>query len=68
MIKITNGSIEREVTKGAFDNLYSKMGFKVVEKKVISKPEVAKNDKEEDAKESVKDVKESVKDSKHSSK
>lgn len=57
MVKITNGSIEREVTKGAFKNLYSKMGFEIAEKKVISKPEVAKNIKKEDAEESEKDSK-----------
>lgn len=57
MIKITNGSIEREVTKGAFDNLYSKMGFSIVQNKVISKPEVAKTIEKEDAKESEKDSK-----------
>jgi len=62
MVKITDGSIEREVTKGAFDNLYSKMGFELVSKpkdKVISKTEVILEDKKEKegAKESVKDSK-----------
>lgn len=54
MIKITDGSVEREVTKGAFDNLYSKMGYEVVQKKVVSKPEVTKIVEKEDAKEPVK--------------
>ena len=66
MVRITDGNIEREVTKGAFDNLYSKMGFKIVSKpkdKVISKTEVILEDKEEKE-----DAKESVKDSKRSSK
>ena len=63
MVKITNGSIEREVTKGAFENLYSKMGFSIVEEKVSSKPEVTKNIEKEEKE----DAKESVKDSKHSS-
>jgi hypothetical protein len=57
MIKITNGSVEREVTKGAFENLYSKLGFEIADKKVISKPEVAKEIEKEDAKESEKDSK-----------
>lgn len=61
MIKITNGSVEREVTKGAFENLYSKIGFEIAEKKVISKPEVAKNIEKEDANESFKDSKRSSK-------
>lgn len=64
MVRITNGSVEREVTKGAFENLYSKMGFSIVEKKTISKPEVVKEVKEE--KEEI--AKESEKDSKRSSK
>lgn len=64
MVKITNGSVEREVTKGAFENLYSKMGFSIVEKKTISKPEVVKEEK----KENEEPVKESEKESKRSSK
>ena len=63
MIKITNGSVERVVTKGAFENLYSKMGFSIVGEKVISKPEVTKDIKKEEKE----DAKESVKDSKHPS-
>ena len=65
MIRITNGSVEREVTKGAFENLYSKIGFEIADKKTILKPEVSKDiNKEEEKKE---DAKESFKDSKHSS-
>lgn len=61
MIKITDGSVEREVTQGAFDNLYSKMGFSIVIDKVISKPEITKEAKKEDVKESPKDSKRSSK-------
>lgn len=67
MIKITNGSVEREVTKGAFENLYSKLGFKIATKKVISEPEVTKNVEKfekvvkEDAEKSKKDFKNSSK-------
>ena len=68
MIKITNGSIERDVTKGAFENLYKKMGFVIANEKVSSKPEVTKNIEKEDAKESKDDSKESKDDSKESEK
>lgn len=66
MVKITDGCVEREVTKGAFENLYSKMGFTIVTKtndKVISKKEVILENKgnKEGAKESVKDSKRSSK-------
>lgn len=64
MIKITNGSVEREVTKGAFENYFSKLGFELAEKKAISKPEVVneiKEETEEIAKESEKDSKRSSK-------
>ena len=67
MVKITNGSVEREVTKGAFDNLYSKMGFEIVQPKVSSKPEVTKNKENKENKEN-EDAKESDKDSKRPSK
>lgn len=67
MVRITDGSVEREVTKGAFDNLYSKMGFTLVQNKtvskkeeteeVVSKPEVTEKVEKEYAKESFKDSK-----------
>lgn len=31
MVKITNGTIVCEVTRGAFDGIYSRLGFRVVE-------------------------------------
>lgn len=31
MVKITDGKTIRDVTKGMFDNLYSSMGYKLVE-------------------------------------
>lgn len=33
MIKITDGNTTKEVTKGMFENLYSAMGYKLVEDK-----------------------------------
>lgn len=31
MVKITNGTIVCEVTRGAFDGIYSRQGFRVIE-------------------------------------
>lgn len=69
MVKIIKDGVEREVTKGAFDNLYSKMGYELVQKKVASKPEVVKTVEPETTKNIEKgDAKESSKDSKRPSK
>lgn len=37
MLKITNGSIEKLVTKGAYENMYKAMGFEIVGNKKINK-------------------------------
>lgn len=49
MIKITDGVNTKIVTLGMFDNLYSKMGYRVVEDKPIVK-------QVEEVKEEVKEV------------
>lgn len=46
MIKITNGTDVKVVTKGMFDSLYSYMGYRPVGQKVESKP-VIEEKKEE---------------------
>lgn len=46
MMKITNGIVTREVTKGMFDGMYSRMGFKPVEEVKKSVIEIAKNKEE----------------------
>lgn len=37
MLKITNGSIEKLVTRGAYENSYKAMGFEIVGNKKINK-------------------------------
>jgi len=37
MLKITNGKIEKLVTKGAYENSYKAMGFEIVGNKKINK-------------------------------
>lgn len=55
MIKIKKDNIEKEVTKGAYENLYKAMGFEIVEKQ---KPVEVKEAKVvEEPKEPVKDSK-----------
>lgn len=46
MMKITNGIVTREVTKGMFDGMYSRMGFKPVEEVKKSVIEITKNKEE----------------------
>lgn len=52
MMKITNGIVTREVTKGMFEGMYSRMGFKPVKEVNQS---VIVNDKHEENKEEVKE-------------
>lgn len=37
MLKITNGNVEKLVTKGAYENSYKAMGFEIVGDKKINK-------------------------------
>ena len=43
MLKITNGNIEKLVTKGAYENSYKAMGFEIVgDKKIVKEVKEAK--------------------------
>jgi hypothetical protein len=53
MVKITDGTNTKEVTKGMFDNLYSHMGYRLIEKQNESKPV---QEKPKEVKPEVKDV------------
>lgn len=57
MIKITNGEIERVVTKGAFENIYKSLGYEEMSDKAPAKEVAAENNIFEDAKESKDDEK-----------
>ena len=37
MLKITNGNVEKLVTKGAYENSYKAMGFEIIGDKKINK-------------------------------
>lgn len=53
MIKITNGTTNKEVTKGAYKNFYEHLGYKIVgneekpKREVEVKPEIKKEEVKE---------------------
>ena len=63
MVKIRKNEVELVVSKGAFDNLYARMGFKIVD---ASKPEKVETTKVETPNEEIKKVE--LEDSKKESK